>query len=156
MTSPAPAPSRSSRPTHARCMDEVGFEVMGLDIDPDKVATLSAGRITFYEPGLEELLKKQIDAGRLSFTTDYAELAAWAGDGAAHFVCVGTPQKKGEYAADMTYVDAAFEGIARAIAGQGRSLVVGKSTVPVGTANRLAGRLAEIAPDAEVAWNPEF
>jgi UDPglucose 6-dehydrogenase len=142
--------------THAACMAELGFEVMGLDVDPDKVASLSAGRVPFYEPGLEELLKKQIDAGRLSFTTDFAELAAWAGDGAAHFVCVGTPQKKGEYAADMTYVDAAFEQIARAIAHQGRSLVIGKSTVPVGTANRIAERLAELAPNAEVGWNPEF
>jgi UDPglucose 6-dehydrogenase len=145
--------------THAACMAELGFEVMGLDVDPDKVAALTAGRVPFYEPGLEELLKKQIAAGRLTFTTDFAELAAWADEGsggAAHFVCVGTPQKKGEYAADMTYVDAAFEQLARAIAGHGRSLVVGKSTVPVGTANRIAERVAELAPNAEVAWNPEF
>jgi UDPglucose 6-dehydrogenase len=142
--------------THAACMAELGFEVMGLDVDPDKVAALTAGRVPFYEPGLEELLTKQVEAGRLSFTTDYAELAAWAGDGAAHFVCVGTPQKKGEYAADMTYVDSAFEQLARAIAHQGRSLVVGKSTVPVGTANRIADRVADLAPNAEVAWNPEF
>jgi UDPglucose 6-dehydrogenase len=142
--------------THAACMAELGFEVMGLDVDPDKVAALTAGRVPFYEPGLEELLKKQVEAGRLSFTTDYAELAAWAGDGAAHFVCVGTPQKKGEYAADMTFVDSAFEQLARAVAHQGRSLLIGKSTVPVGTANRIAERVADLAPNAEVAWNPEF
>ncbi|WP_194892823.1 UDP-glucose dehydrogenase family protein [Catenulispora pinisilvae] len=142
--------------THAACMAELGFEVMGLDVDVEKVAALADGRVPFYEPGLQELMREQIAAGRLSFTTDYAELAAWAGDGAVHFVSVGTPQKKGEYAADMTYVDAAFESIARAIAHQGRSLVVGKSTVPVGTAARIADRLAELAPNAEVAWNPEF
>jgi len=142
--------------THAVCMAELGFEVMGLDVVEEKVAALSTGRVPFYEPGLEELLNKQLAAGRLSFTTDYDKLAAWAGEGSVHFVCVGTPQKKGEYAADMTYVDAAFESLARALAGQGRSLLVGKSTVPVGTASRIAGRLAELAPDAELAWNPEF
>ncbi|MBS2532060.1 UDP-glucose/GDP-mannose dehydrogenase family protein [Catenulispora sp. NF23] len=142
--------------THAACMAELGFEVMGLDVDVEKVAALADGRVPFYEPGLQELMREQIAAGRLSFTSDYAELAAWAGDGAVHFVSVGTPQKKGEYAADMTYVDAAFDSIARAIAHQGRSLVVGKSTVPVGTAARIADRLAELAPNAEVAWNPEF
>jgi UDPglucose 6-dehydrogenase len=142
--------------THAVCMAELGFEVMGLDVDVEKVATLAAGRVPFYEPDLEELLRKQLAAGRLSFTTDVDALAAWAGDGAAHFVCVGTPQKKGEYAADVSYVDAAFESLARAVAGQGRSLLIGKSTVPVGTAGRIAERVAELAPNAEVAWNPEF
>jgi UDPglucose 6-dehydrogenase len=140
--------------THAACMAELGFEVMGLDVDPDRVATLSAGHVPFYEPGLEELLRKQIDAGRLSFTGDYAELTAWAGDDAVHFVCVGTPQKKGEYAAEMSFIDAAFESLAAHLTGP--ALVVGKSTVPVGTANRLADRYAELAPRAEIAWNPEF
>jgi UDPglucose 6-dehydrogenase len=142
--------------THAACMASLGYEVMGLDIDVEKVAALTAGDVPFYEPGLQELMREQIAAGRLSFTSDYAELAEWAGDGAMHFVSVGTPQKKGEYAADMTYVDAAFESLARAIAHQGRSLLVGKSTVPVGTAGRLADRIAELAPNAELAWNPEF
>ncbi|ACU76494.1 nucleotide sugar dehydrogenase [Catenulispora acidiphila DSM 44928] len=142
--------------THAACMAELGFEVMGLDVDVEKVAALASGRVPFYEPGLQEVLRAQIAAGRLSFTSDHAELAAWAGEGAVHFVCVGTPQKKGEYAADMTYVDAAFEAVARAVAHQGRTLLVGKSTVPVGTAARLAERIAELAPDAELAWNPEF
>ena len=142
--------------THAACMAALGFEVMGLDVDVEKVAALAAGHVPFYEPGLEELLREQIAAGRLSFTSDHAELAAWAGEGAVHFVCVGTPQKKGEYAADMTYVDAAFETLARSVADQGRSLLIGKSTVPVGTASRIADRIAELAPNAEVAWNPEF
>ena len=144
--------------THAACMAELGFEVMGLDVDPDKVAALSAGRVPFYEPGLEELLGKQIDAGRLSFTTSFDELVTWAGangpEDAVHFICVGTPQKKGEYAADMAYIDSAFDGLAAALTGP--ALVVGKSTVPVGTAARLAARYAEIAPQAEIAWNPEF
>jgi UDPglucose 6-dehydrogenase len=142
--------------THAACMASLGYEVMGLDIDVEKVAALSAGRVPFYEPGLQELMREQIAAGRLSYTSDYTELAEWAGDGAMHFVSVGTPQKKGEYAADMTYVDAAFESLARAIAHQGRSLLVGKSTVPVGTAGRIAELVAELAPNAELAWNPEF
>ena len=142
--------------THAACMAELGFEVMALDIDVEKVAALAAGRVPFYEPGLEELLQKQLAAGRLSFTADMGELAAWAGPGAAHFVSVGTPQKRGEYAADVSAVDAAFDSLARAVAGQGRSLLIGKSTVPVGTAGRIADRVAELAPDAEVAWNPEF
>ncbi|MEY9863230.1 UDPglucose 6-dehydrogenase [Catenulispora sp. GAS73] len=142
--------------THAACMAALGFEVMGLDVDVEKVAALAAGRVPFFEPGLEKLLREQIAAGRLSFTSDHAELAAWAGEGAVHFVCVGTPQKKGEYAADMSYVDAAFETLARSVADQGRSLLIGKSTVPVGTASRIAERIAELAPNAELAWNPEF
>jgi UDPglucose 6-dehydrogenase len=142
--------------THAACMAALGFEVMGLDVDVEKVTSLAAGHVPFYEPGLQELLREQIATGRLSFTSDHAELAAWAGEGAVHFVCVGTPQKKGEYAADMTYVDAAFETLARSVAGQGRSLLIGKSTVPVGTAARIAARVAELAPNAELAWNPEF
>jgi len=142
--------------THAACMASLGYEVMGLDVDVEKVAALTAGHVPFYEPGLQELMREQIAAGRLSFTSDYAELAEWAGEGAVHFVSVGTPQKKGEYAADMAYVDSAFESLARAIADQGRSLLVGKSTVPVGTAGRLADRIAELAPNAELAWNPEF
>ena len=143
--------------THAACMAELGFEVMGLDVDAEKVASLQAGRVPFYEPGLEELLSAQLAAGRLSFTTDYDELAAWAGPGAVHFVCVGTPQQKGEYAADLSYVDAAFDSLARAVGARGgAALLIGKSTVPVGTANRLAARIAELAPRAELAWNPEF
>src|SRR5258708_7285547 len=137
-------------------MAELGFEVKGLDVDVEKVAALAAGDIPFYEPGLQDMVRKQIAAGRLSFTSDHTELVEWAGEGAVHFICVGTPQKKGEYAADMSYVDAAFETVARAVAHQGRSLLVGKSTVPVGTATRIADRIAELAPNAELAWNPEF
>jgi UDPglucose 6-dehydrogenase len=140
--------------THAVCMAELGFEVIGLDIDPAKVASLSAGEVPFYEPGLDALLRTQLDSGRLRFTTSYAEVAAFAD---VHFVCVGTPQRKGEYAADLTYVDAAVDALAPHL--ERPALVVGKSTVPVGTAGRLADRLAELAPvgaAAELAWNPEF
>jgi UDPglucose 6-dehydrogenase len=139
--------------THAVCMAELGYDVIGIDVDERKVASLSNGQVPFFEPGLDELLAKTLATGRLRFTTSYDEIAQWAD---VHFICVGTPQKKGEYAADMTFVDSAFEQLARAVAHQGRSLLIGKSTVPVGTANRIAERVADLAPNAEVAWNPEF
>ena len=139
--------------THAVCMVELGYEVVGLDVDTDKVETLRAGRIPFFEPGLAELLAKHIDSGRLRFTTDYAEVAEFAD---VHFVCVGTPQKQGQYAADLSYLWAAFRSLAPHL--DRRVLVVGKSTVPAGTAAQLADVLAELAPhpDVELAWNPEF
>ena len=137
--------------THAVCMAELGFEVLGLDVDEAKVAALSDGRVPFFEPGLPELLQKNLDAGRLRFTTSFEEAGAF---GDVHFVCVGTPQKKGEYAADMTYVDAAFAALAP-VARPG-SVLVGKSTVPAGTAERLAGVVDGAGRDLELAWNPEF
>ncbi len=145
--------------THAAAMAELGFEVLGLDIDPAKIETLSAGRVPMYEPGLEELLSRHVaglpgSSGRLRFTTSWEEVAAF---GDVHFVCVNTPQKHGEYACDMSHVDSAFESLAPHL--ERPTLVVGKSTVPVGSAARLAARLAELAPAgdrAELAWNPEF
>ncbi|MEU6344862.1 UDP-glucose/GDP-mannose dehydrogenase family protein [Streptomyces sp. NPDC046977] len=145
--------------THAAAMAELGFEVLGLDIDPAKIETLSAGRVPMYEPGLEELLGRHVAglpgaSGRLRFTTSWEEVAAF---GDVHFVCVNTPQKHGEYACDMSYVESAFDLLAPHLTRP--ALVVGKSTVPVGSAARLAGRLAELAPaghQAELAWNPEF
>jgi UDPglucose 6-dehydrogenase len=140
--------------THAVCMAELGFEVLGMDVDADKTRRLSAGEVPFYEPGLEPLLRKQLEAGRLSFTTSYEEAAAF---GDAHFLCVGTPQRKGEFAADLSAVDAVVEGLAPHL--DRPTVVIGKSTVPVGTAQRLAAVLRELAPasdDVEVAWNPEF
>ena len=95
--------------THAACMASLGYEVMGLDVDVEKVAALTAGHVPFYEPGLQELMREQIAAGRLSFTSDYTELAEWAGEGAVHFVSVGTPQKKGEYAADLRHVHSVID-----------------------------------------------
>jgi UDPglucose 6-dehydrogenase len=145
--------------THAAAMAELGFEVLGLDVVPEKVAMLSAGKVPMYEPGLEELLARHVagiegSTGRLRFTTSWEEVAEF---GDVHFVCVNTPQKHGEYACDMSYVNSAFESLARHLTRP--TLVVGKSTVPVGSAARLAARLAELAPageQAELAWNPEF
>jgi len=136
--------------THAACMASLGFEVIGFDTENSKIDLLSKGKVPFYEPDLEELLAEQIKAGRLRFTKDIAELA----DVDVHFICVGTPQVKGGNAADLTYVNSALESIARIVKPGG--LVVGKSTVPVGTATRLRNRLIELNPNADLAWNPEF
>ena len=136
--------------THAACMASLGFEVIGFDTEISKIELLSKGKVPFYEPDLEELLAEQIKAGRLRFTKDIAELA----DVDVHFICVGTPQVKGGNAADLTYVNSALESIAKIVKPGG--LVVGKSTVPVGTATRLRDRLIEINPKADLAWNPEF
>jgi len=136
--------------THAACMASLGFEVIGFDTENFKIDLLSKGKVPFYEPDLEELLAEQIKAGRLRFTKDIAELA----DVDVHFICVGTPQVKGGNAADLTYVNSALESIARIVKPGG--LVVGKSTVPVGTATRLRNRLIELNPNADLAWNPEF
>jgi UDPglucose 6-dehydrogenase len=139
--------------THAVCMAELGFEVIGLDVDESKVAKLAAGEVPFFEPGLPELLRKALDSGRLRFTTSYQEVADFAD---VHFVCVGTPQQKDSYAADLTYVESAFGTLAPLLTRP--ALVVGKSTVPAGTAERMASLVASLAPDTgvEVAWNPEF
>src|SRR6478672_9559005 len=95
--------------THAACMAELGFEVLGLDVDPEKVAALQAAQVPFYEPGLDELIAKQVAAGRLRFTTSVEEVATF---GDVHFLCVGTPQKRGEFAADLRHVDAAVDALA--------------------------------------------
>jgi UDPglucose 6-dehydrogenase len=139
--------------THAVCMAELGYDVIGLDVDEAKVALLQSGEVPFFEPGLPELLRKNLDTGRLRFTTSYEEIGAF---GDVHFLCVGTPQKKGEYAADMTYVDAAFRALVPHL--KDGALVVGKSTVPAGTAERLAEELeaTATAKGVELAWNPEF
>ena len=136
--------------THAACMASLGFEVIGFDTEVNKIDLLSKGKVPFYEPDLEELLAEQIKSGRLSFTKDIKDLA----DIDVHFICVGTPQVKGGNAADLTYVNSALESIAKIVKPGG--LVVGKSTVPVGTATRLRNRLIELNPNADLAWNPEF
>jgi len=139
--------------THAVCMTELGYEVVGLDVDEAKVGKLTAGEVPFFEPGLAELLRKALDTGRLRFTTSYEEVAEFAD---VHFVCVGTPQQKDSNAADLTYVRAAFSSLAPLL--RRPALVVGKSTVPTGTAAQMADVVRELAPggDVEVAWNPEF
>ena len=136
--------------THAACMASLGFEVIGFDTEASKIALLSKGKVPFYEPELEELLSEQIKSGRLTFTNNVAELA----DADVHFICVGTPQIKNGNAADLTYVNSALESIAKYVKPGG--LVVGKSTVPVGTATKLRNRLLELNPKADLAWNPEF
>jgi UDPglucose 6-dehydrogenase len=139
---------------HAACMAEVGHEVLGVDVDEAKIAALAEGRAPFYEPGFPEVLSRNLANGRLKFTTSLSEAGAF---GDVHFICVGTPQKKGSHAADMTYVDAVVDGLGPNL--RPGALVVGKSTVPVGTAARLAERLEGLVPDgvdAELAWNPEF
>ncbi|KRE47571.1 UDP-glucose 6-dehydrogenase [Arthrobacter sp. Soil736] len=135
---------------HAACMAKLGHEVVGIDVDERKIFELSSARAPFYEPGLEELLRDVQETGRLSFTTD---MSAAAGSD-VHFICVGTPQKKGENGADMTYVDAATMGLLPYLAAG--DVVVGKSTVPVGTAARLAKLVQDQEPTAHLVWNPEF
>ncbi|WP_433660370.1 UDP-glucose dehydrogenase family protein [Nocardia sp. CA-128927] len=138
--------------THAACMAELGHDVIGVDVDPGKVAKLSDGVVPFYEPGLEDVLRRNLDTGRLRFTTSYAEAAAHAD---VHFLGVGTPQKKGEYAADLKYVHAVVDTLAPML--ERPSVIIGKSTVPVGTAAALGIRARELtSTDVEVAWNPEF
>jgi UDPglucose 6-dehydrogenase len=136
--------------THAACMSSLGFEVIGVDTDPEKIAMLSKGELPFYEPGLDTLLASEMKTGRLTFTTDFSAVA----DADVHFICVGTPQSKDGLAADLTYVKSAVQGIAPHL--KKGSLVVGKSTVPVGTAQGLREQLAQSAPQADLAWNPEF
>jgi UDPglucose 6-dehydrogenase len=136
--------------THAACMSSLGFTVVGVDTDPEKAALLQSGKLPFYEPGLDTLLEQEMKTGRLSFTTDFSAVK----DADVHFVCVGTPQVKDGLAADLTYVKSAVSAIAPYL--KDGSLVVGKSTVPVGTAQALRAELAKIAPQADLAWNPEF
>lgn len=135
---------------HAACMAKLGHEVVGIDVDANKISDLANARAPFYEPGLETLLEEVQATGRLTFSTD---MAAASGSN-VHFVCVGTPQKKGENGADLSYVDAAITGLLPHVAPG--DVVVGKSTVPVGTAARLATLLTEHEPNAQLVWNPEF
>lgn len=136
---------------HAACMADIGHQVLGIDIDAERIASLSAGRAPIHESGLDELLARTVASGRLRFTTSLAEGAAFA---RTHFMCVGTPQRPDSKAADLRYVDAVVDGLAPHL--RSGSLLVGKSTVPVGTAARLGERLADMTPGTEVAWNPEF
>lgn len=140
--------------THAACMAELGHEVLGVDVDQHKIDELAAGRVPFYEPGLPEVLERNLSAGRLDFTTDYARAAGFAN---IHFLGVGTPQQRGSYAADTSYVFAVIESLVPLL--KGEHIIFGKSTVPVGTAAALQERADELsAPGTtvEIAWNPEF
>jgi UDPglucose 6-dehydrogenase len=140
--------------THAVCMALLGYDVVALDVDQAKIDQLSKGQLPIYEPGLEDKLQEVLASGRLRFTTDVS-VAAEHGD--VHFICVGTPQSKGSDAADLSYVDAAVTSLAREL--RRKCLIVGKSTVPIGTAARLTSLVHAVAPAGslvELAWNPEF
>ncbi|TXN28813.1 UDP-glucose dehydrogenase family protein [Lacisediminihabitans profunda] len=135
---------------HAVAMVELGHHVVGIDVDAAKIAQLTEGRPPFFEPGLPEILSSALATGRLRFSTDIAEVAG----SRVHFVAVGTPQRDGSNAADMTYVDSAIDALLPHLAPG--DIVVGKSTVPVGSATRLAGVLEASGTGAVLAWNPEF
>ena len=140
--------------THAVSMAVLGYEVLGVDVDRAKIDALLTGRVPFHEPGLPEKLAEALASGRLHFTTSFAEAAAF---GDVHFICVGTPQQRNSNAADLRFVDSAVTELARRI--DRRALIVGKSTVPIGTAQRLTALVREVSPAAgsvELAWNPEF
>ncbi|TFB65860.1 UDP-glucose/GDP-mannose dehydrogenase family protein [Cryobacterium sp. Hz9] len=134
---------------HASAMAELGHDVVGIDVDAAKIAQLSVGKPPFFEPGLPEVLTSAMNSGRLRFSTDIADAAG----SQVHFIAVGTPQKPGSYSADLRYVDASVESLIPHLADG--DLVVGKSTVPVGTAARLADLIAA-GSSASLAWNPEF
>lgn len=135
---------------HAACMAQLGHDVVGIDLDEVKIGELSAARAPFFEPELENLLREVQSTGRLSFST---EISA-AQECVVHFICVGTPQKKGENAADLTHVDAAVSALLPFLSPG--DIVVGKSTVPVGTASRLLEIVEEAQATAHLIWNPEF
>ncbi|HET6729333.1 MAG TPA: UDP-glucose/GDP-mannose dehydrogenase family protein [Jiangellaceae bacterium] len=138
---------------HAVGMAELGHSVIGIDIDPAKIDTLAGGRAPFFEPDLDDLLAKHVESGALRFSGAFADVAG----ADVHFLCVGTPQRRDGLAADLRHVDAAVDALAPHL--DVPCLIAGKSTVPVGTAQRLAARLARTAPAGaavELAWNPEF
>jgi UDPglucose 6-dehydrogenase len=140
--------------THAVCMAELGFEVLGMDVDETKISRLAAGDLPMFEPGVEELLRTHLASGRLRFTTSFEEVAEF---GDVHFLCVGTPQKDGEFAADLRYIDGSLDKLLPLLTRP--CTFVGKSTVPVGTAERIMARIKAEAPagdDVELVWNPEF
>ena len=159
-------PSGASRPrltflgtgylgaTYAICFAELGYEVLGFDVDGDKITKLAGGEVPFHEPGLDELLRRNLNSGRLRFTTSYQETADF---GDVHFICVGTPQRADGMGADLSYVETAVTGLSQHLTR--KALMVGKSTVPVGTAEwieQLVGKYAPADLDVEVAWSPEF
>jgi UDPglucose 6-dehydrogenase len=140
--------------THAACMATLGHKVLGVDVDVAKLEKLAAGEVPFFEPHLDEVLKSALESGNISFTSSYREAAEFAD---AHFIAVSTPQKQGEFAADLTYVEGVINELAPLL--DKPSVIFGKSTVPVGTAGRLAEvthRLAPAGEAVEIAWNPEF
>ncbi|BBX46647.1 UDP-glucose/GDP-mannose dehydrogenase family protein [Mycobacterium cookii] len=135
-------------------MAHIGHDVLGVDTDPGKVAKLQSGEVPFFEPGIDDIVRDNLTSGRLRFTDSYVEAADFAD---VHFLTVGTPQSELGFGANLSYIDAAVDTLSPHL--NRRALIVGKSTVPVGTAQRLARRMRSIAPagdDVELAWNPEF
>jgi len=140
--------------TYAICFAELGYDVLGVDVDTAKIASLAGGQVPIHEPGLDEILRRNLAAGRLRFTTDYEEAAEF---GDVHFICVGTPQRADGLGADLTYVESAVTSLVPHLSR--KALIVGKSTVPVGTAawvEQLVGKHAPADLGVEVAWSPEF
>ena len=140
--------------THSACMASLGHQVIALDIDASKISSLAAGKLPFHEPGLPELLSSALDSGKLEFTTSWEQLASQAD---VHFLCVGTPQSDSSGAADLGQIQAAVASLAPLL--NKPCLVVGKSTVPVGTAKWIADYFTKNAPagsGVHVVWNPEF
>lgn len=138
--------------THAACMAEAGHEVLGIDIAPARVAQLQAGQVPFFEPELAELVARGLDSGRLRFSCDYQQAADFA---QLHFIAVGTPESTASPAADTSAVEAVVDKLAPLL--RGEHVVVGKSTVPVGTAARLQERVCSNSPaTVDLVWNPEF
>jgi UDPglucose 6-dehydrogenase len=139
--------------THAVCMADLGHSVLALDIDPDKITRAASGEVPFYEPELEALLRKNLAAGRLQFTSSYRDAAKFSD---VHFLCVGTPATlDGTF--DLSQINAAADALAPYL--RGRTLVIGRSTVPMGTGRALGDRVRNRAPrtaEIEIAWNPEF
>ena len=135
---------------HAAAMAELGHQVVAVDVDPNKIALLASGTAPFFEPGLPEILSSALASQRLRFTTDMSEVAG----SSVHFIAVGTPQKAGSNAADMTYVDSAVDALIPFL--NDEDFVVGKSTVPVGTSQRLEEKVTAAGSQATVVWNPEF
>jgi UDPglucose 6-dehydrogenase len=139
---------------HAACLAELGFEVLAVDTDAARVTALSAGKLPFFEPGLDPLLRRGLDSRRLRFSTSYHDAARFAD---VHFICVGTPQLAGSDYADLSQLNSCIAALGPLL--DRPCLVVGKSTVPVGTAATVAAGLAEAAPAGlavDLAWNPEF
>lgn len=140
--------------TYAICYAELGYEVLGFDTDHAKVDLLSAGQLPFHEPGLGDLLRRNLSNGRLRFTGSYSQTADF---GDVHFICVGTPQRQNEMGADLSHVGTAVKGLVRHLSR--KALIVGKSTVPVGTArwiSELASGEVGTGVEVELAWSPEF
>ena len=138
--------------THAVAMAELGHEVVGIEADPNRLAALQDGKLPFHEPGLDEALTRTLATGRITFQAAHGENTR---DADVHFLCVGTPQLAGSYAADTSYLHSAAEALAPYLSST--AVVAGKSTVPVGTAKLLKEKLSSLTGfDAKLCWNPEF